>query len=174
MIDVIAILDYENYEQLFDGAHVMGLDIIDEKRITNFQVEDGSNRSDHVVTLPVQASVTFQITDEARVTFDRLRQAYQDNRLLIVQSRVASYSPMLIESMPHSETTANIMGLTISARLKEWRTVQPVYGDMPIGTTRNPAQSSTVNRGQQQTTNADGEAGESAKRKGSILSGVFN
>ena len=174
MIEVVAILDAETFQVLFDGGHVMALDVLDEKKYTQFQVEDGSSRSDHSIKLPIVITVPFRIAENTRVTFENLRQAYLNDRILIIQSRVASYESMVIEAMPHSETVDNLMGVTVDIRLVEWRTVTPVYGALPLGTTRNPAQSSTIPRGQQQTTDASGAEGEEPRRKGSLLSGVFN
>lgn len=174
MIDVVAILDAESFEVLFDGGHIMAVDVMDEKKYTQFQVEDGSSRSDHSIKLPISISIPFRISDDTRVTFENLRQAFLADRILIVQSRVASYESMVIEAMPHSEAVDDLMGITVDIRLVEWRTVTPVYGELPLGTTRKPAQSSTIPRGQQQTTDASGAEGEEPRRKGSVLSGVFN
>ena len=174
MISVVSILDSDNYQVLFNDANLMNLDILDEIKVTQFQVEDGTTRSDHTVRLPIVINGTMLINENARVAFTNLRQAYLENRLLIIQTRVNSYPSMLITGIPHTETIDNLLGVTVNIRFEEWRTVAPVYGELPLGTTRNPAQSSTVNRGQQQTTNADGEAGAESRRKGSILSGVFN
>ena len=174
MIEVVAILDAETFEVLFDGGHIMALDVLDEKKYTQFQVEDGSSRSDHSIKLPIAITLPFRIAENTRVTFENLRQAYLNDRILIVQSRVASYESMVIEAMPHSETVDNLMGVTVDIRLVEWRTVTPVYGELPLGTTRNPAQSSTIPRGQQQTTDANGAEGAEPRRKGSVLAGVFN
>lgn len=174
MIEVVAILDAESFEVLFDGGHIMALDVLDEKKYTQFQVEDGSSRSDHSIKLPIAITLPFRIAENTRVTFENLRQAYLNDRILIVQSRVASYESMVIEAIPHSETVDNLMGVTVDIRLVEWRTVTPVYGELPLGTTRNPAQSSTIPRGQQQTTDANGQASAESRRKGSVLAGVFN
>lgn len=174
MIEVVAILDAETFDVLFDGGHIMGLDVLDEKRYTQFQVEDGSSRSDHSIKLPIVITIPFRIAENTRATFENLRQAYLNDRILIIQSRVSSYESMVIEGMPHSETLDTLMGVTVDIRFIEWRTVAPVYGALPLGTTRNPAQSSTIPRGQQQTTDANGIPGEEPRRKGSVLSGIFN
>lgn len=174
MIEVVSILDSETFRPVFDGGHIMSVDVTDEKKYTQFQVEDGSSRSDHSIKLPIIISIPFMITEATRATFDNLRQAYLDDRILIVQTRVASYESMVIEAIPHSETIDNSLGIMVDIRMVEWRTVTPVYGAMPLGTTRKSAQSSTVPRGQQQTTEVSGAESVEVKRKGSILSGVFN
>jgi hypothetical protein len=174
MIEVVSILDSESFRVLFDGAHIMAVDVIDEKRYTQFQVENGTSRSDHSVKLPIIINMPMLITEETRATFENLRQAFLNDQILIVQTRVASYESMVIEAMPHTETVDNLLGVQVNIRFVEWRTVTPVYGDFPLGTTRNPAQSSTVPRGQQQTADASGAEGAEARRKGSVLAGVFN
>lgn len=171
MTDLVAIYDNETFEALFTGARVMNLDILDEKKYTQFQVEDGSSRSDHSIKLPIIITGRMMITENTKPVFETLRQAYLEDRILIVQSRVASYESMVIESMPHTEAVDNMLGVSVDIRFVEWRTVRPVYGELPLGTTRNPAQSSTIPRGQQQTTETEGTE---ARRKGSVLAGVFN
>jgi hypothetical protein len=114
------------------------------------------------------------ITENTKPVFETLRQAYLEDRILIVQSRVNSYSSMVIEAMPHTESIDNLLGVNVDIRFVEWRAVRAVYGELPLGTTRNPAQSSTIPRGQQQTSDASGAEGAGARRKGSVLAGVFN
>jgi hypothetical protein len=171
MTDLVAIYDNETFDVLFTGARVMNLDILDEKKYTQFQVEDGSSRSDHSIKLPIIITGRMMITENTKPVFETLRQAYLEDRILIVQSRVNSYSSMVIEAMPHTESIENLLGVNVDIRFIEWRTVRPVYGELPLGTTRNPAQSSTIPRGQQQTSETEGTE---ARRKGSVLAGVFN
>ena len=80
MIEVVAILDAETFEVLFDGGHIMALDVLDEKKYTQFQVEDGSSRSDHSIKLPIAITLPFRIAENTRVTFENLRQAYLNER----------------------------------------------------------------------------------------------
>lgn len=183
MSRTITIMDAETFDILFASANILDLSISDEKRVTKFEVEDGTERSDHSIQLPIGISMRVRLDAETTAQYDALRQAFKDHRLLIVQGRVGSYSPMLIEAMPHAENTDDMDGVAVDITFTEWRTVAPVYGDAPARTMRNPEQASTTQRGQQQTAQAKtsgaapkaGEVdGAPTKRKGSILHGVFN
>ena len=115
---LVAILDAESFEQLFAATNPMRVSVREEKKVTKFQVEDGSERSDHVVRLATEIGVDLMIEDEfARNMYLQLQQAWRDNKLVIVQTKVASYESMLIESMPHDETPEMGNGIAMPVRL---------------------------------------------------------
>lgn len=173
MMELVTIMDAESFEVLFVDAGLLDLSVMNEKKYTQFQVEDGSSRSDHSIQLPIKISLKVHISGDTKETFDAVQRAYEEYKLLIVQTRVRTYKPMVIETMPHTEQADDLDGVMLDISLIEWRTVTPVYGDAPARTTKKPKQASTVKRGQQQTTPAP-DAGAAPKKKGSILSGIFN
>lgn len=164
--DAVAILDGESFEQLFTDAQPMKLLIDERKTATKFQVEDGSSRSDHVIDNGVEIQIDFLLNENVRQTFQAMRQAYLDNRLLTVQTKVASYDNMLITDFPHDELAHLGNTIVVPIRLMEWRQVTPEYGDLPASSVADIAQSSTADRGNQQT--------QESGRDGSILYGIFN
>lgn len=168
---LVAILDNESFEQLFTAASPMRVSVREEKKVTKFAVEDGSTRSDHVVKLAVEVAIDLLLEDEfARDMYLQLQQAWRDNKLMIVQTKVGSYSSMLIESMPHDETTELGNGISIPIRLTEWETVTPQYGSLPPSKVAKKKQADTAKAGQKQST----EATPAQTRKASVLYGVFN
>jgi len=169
--DLVAILDSENLTQLFSAAQPMRVSVREEKKATSFQVEDGTERSDHIVKLATEILIDILIEDEgARDGYEQIRQAWLDNRLVIVQTKVSSYKNMLIESVSHDELPELGGAISMPVRLKEWQTVTPQYGSMPPSKVANKKQSDTAKGGQKQTSGADG----ATTRKASILYGVFN
>lgn len=166
----VQILDNESFAVLFASANPMRVSVIDEKRATRFQVEDGGERSDHVVTNAIEINIEFILSGhDARQQFQLMRQAYQESRLVTVQARMGSYENMLIEAFPHEETTTIYDGAVLPVRFIEWREIQPEYGELRQEQVANPAQSSTVDRGTQTGSNV--AEGSDTEQKGSVLSG---
>lgn len=168
---LVAILDAESFEQVFVAANPMRVTVLEEKKITKFQVEDGSTRSDHVVQQAREISIDLMIEDDqARNMYLQIQQAWRDNKLLIVQTKVASYESMLIETMPHDVTPELGNGIAMPIKLTEWRTVTPQYGSLPPSKVANKKQSDTAKQGQKQGQ----PASQAQTRKASVLYGVFN
>ena len=166
----VTILDTESFETLFASAHPMRVAVREAKRATKFAVEDGSERSDHVVRELTEIQIDFLLADDTRNQFESLRQAFDQNKLLTVQTKVKSYESMLIVDMPHDETPELGMAINVPIRLQEWIEVKPEFGELPPAKVEDKGQSSTVKRGQQTSQ----ESGPATERKGSVLSGVFN
>ncbi|WP_239990002.1 phage baseplate protein [Corticimicrobacter populi] len=165
----VAILDADTLQPIFQSAHPMRLSVRESKRATKFAVEDGSERSDHVVRELTEVQVDLLLNDDTRNQFDALRQAYQQNTLVTVQTKVASYENLLILDLPHDETAELGAAVSVPVRFQEWLEVRPEYGTLPPAKVENKGQSSTVARGQQTSSDAD----SGTQRKGSVLSGVF-
>lgn len=165
----VTILDNENLSVLFDSIHPMRLSVKESKRATKFAVEDGTERSDHIVKELAEITIDVMITDEIRNSFANLRQSFLSNTLVTVQTKVHSYENMLIVEFPHDETIEFGNSIGVFLRFQEWLAVQPEYGELPVRSVANPAQSDTVQRGEVTTTEVTDET-----KKGSVLSGIFN
>jgi len=168
---LVTILDSESLQPLFSGANIMRVTVRNEKRATQFPVEDGSERSDHVIVLAKEIEIDYILTDEAKLLHDAIKQAFTDNRLVTVQTKVDSYPNMLIESIPHDET-AEANGIPVNVHLIEWVSVAPSYSDAPMrkSDVKSSKQASTVQRGQQ--TPATAPAPKAARA--SVAHGLFN
>lgn len=178
---LVAILDGETFEQLFVAAQPMRVSVRKTKRVTRYEVEDGTVRSDHTVDDQIEIAIDILVEEQdARDTYLQFSQAMAANRLVTVQTKVSSYDSMLISEMPHDETIELGGAISIPLRLVEWRTVSPQYGgsvgangggsSLPPSKVKNKKQASTSKGGQKQTTEADAPT----KRKASVLYGVFN
>lgn len=154
--DLVCILDGESFQQLFVAASPMRMTVSEIRRATKFVVEDGTTRSDHVVVEAVEIAIDLVLQDaDARDGYEQIRQAWRDNRLVVVQGKVGSYKSMLITEIPHDETPELGMGISIPMRLTEWRAVKPEYGNLPPSKVKSAKQSDTAKGGAKQTTGAD-------------------
>jgi len=172
----VAILNADTYSVIFESASPMSVSVHESKRATKFAVEDGTERSDHVVQDLTEIQIEFLLADDTRNAFENLRQAYLQNTLMIVQTKVGSYENMLITDLPHDEKPELGTAVNVPIRMQEWVEVKPEYGELPPKKVANKNQSSTVKRGQQQTT----EAPPAQKEKSTIYkvyeagAGIFN
>jgi len=167
--DMIAILDSDDYSQLFPLASPMKVTVRETAKPTSFKVEDGSERTDNIVFDPVEIEIPFLLTEDTRAVFANIKKAFRDQTQLIVQTKVDSYPRMSIFEMPHDETSEQGDSILVTVKLKMYDVVKAEYGTLPPAKVANKSQSSTVNKGQQQTTESDA----ATKRKGSVLAGIF-
>ena len=171
--DLVAILEDGSLTQVFAAANPMRVGVREAAKLTQFPVEDGTTRSDHLVRLPIEITVDFLLTDDTRNAFAELRAAFQQRTLLAIQTKVAVYFSMLITSIPHDETPDNGDSITVPITLQEWITVEPEYGALPPTKVANKAQSSTVTRGQQQTTATPAAKQEPVKKQSLLYKALF-
>lgn len=164
----VAILDNDTLAPIFASAHPMRVSVTREKRATKFAVEDGTDRSDHVVKELTEITVEFTATDDVRNAYQNLAQVWEQNKLVTVQTKVHSFESMLILSIPHDETPELGTGISVPIRLQEWIEVKPEQGDLPPSKVANKNQASTVKRGQVKGTES---APAQQQKKGSILAG---
>lgn len=168
--DLVAILDGSTFRPLLEAANTTQVTVRETSKITSFAVEDGTQRTDHRVIDPVEIDYPIILTESTRSLYEQLRNAYLEGRDLIVQTKVSSYSSMMIYEMPHDESPANGDSIAIAVRMREIMVVTPEFGALPPRKVLNAAQASTVQRGQQQTESTDAPT----RRRASVLYGIIN
>lgn len=169
--DVTAILDSDTLRQLFIGAHIMGATVRDTSKYTQYKVEDGSVRNDgHRYFNPIEIDLPLLITDDTRDLYQQLKQAYRDGTNLIIQTSVDSYDNMGIQEMPYDQRADQGDSLPIVIKLIQVDITTPEFGTLPPSKVANKSQSSTLQKGNQQTT----EAAPATRRRASVLYGVLN
>ncbi len=121
--------------------------IVDEhRRLTAFPVEDGSNRTDHVVEEPIQITIDFLVQEDLVNQLQSIKAAWKDNILFTVMTRGSLYKDMFLVAMPHDEPS-NMIGIGLTLVFQEFKTVYPEYGEVPIRVEQSK-QTDTKQRGQ--------------------------
>ena len=144
----VMVLDADVFGILFHSASPMRVSVRQGKRATKFQVETGEVRNDHIIDLPTEIVVDFLMSgNEARTQFANLVTKYEAKEPVIIQTRLTSYSNMLIESIDREEVAAIAEGSTMTVRFIEWREITPEYGELTPEKTQSPKHTDTVNRG---------------------------
>lgn len=168
--DLVAILDGQTFRPLFGLASVTSVTVRETSKLTTFAVEDGTQRTDHRVIDPVEIDLPLLLTEQTRDLYQQLRAAYLEGRYLIIQTKVGSYPSMMVYEIPHDETPDTGDAIAIAVKLREIMTYTPEFGALPPRKVTNPAQASTVQKGQQQTT----ESPPATRRRASVLYGLTN
>lgn len=168
--DVIAILNGADFTQLFPLASPMAVRVREGAKISKYEVEDGSERSDNIIYTMIEIEIPFLLVESTRNVFANMRQAFRSQQDFIIQTRVHTYKNMCISDLPHDEPPELGTGVTVNVKFTEVRPVNVEFGTLPASKVANKSQASTRKRGNQQTTESDG----ATRRKASVLSEIFN
>jgi len=163
--DVVCVLD-SSFAQVFADARAVKLSVNRSSKAMEHPLETGVTITDHRIILPTTAELSVVISSEQyRAVYQQVAELFRRGELLTVQTRVDSFSNMLIEKMPHDESPDMLDGVAVAISLKEAKFVTPQYSTLPPKKVVRPKDSDTVKRGQQQPTDST--------KQGSILSSWF-
>ncbi len=149
--DVVCVFD-QNFNQVFRQARPTKLTVNEHAKVMEHPVETGATITDHRIIEPIELEFSMVLQgDDYRSVYQQIRQLYLAATLLIVQSRTASYSNMLISEMPHEETPEYFDTVTVILKMKEVFFVTAQFGTLPPQKVKDKTQASTIDRGNQQT-----------------------
>lgn len=165
--DVVAVLDSQ-FAQVFEGARAIRATVSRVSKAMEHPLETGVTITDHRIILPIKIELSLLLTNaDYRDVYQQVADLFKQAELLTVQTRVDSFADMLIEKMPHEETSEILDGVFLVLSLTEAKFVEPQFAPLKV---QEPRSSNTVQRGQQQPKAVPPER---AERQGSILSQVF-
>jgi len=164
--DVVAVLN-SSFVQVFEKARILKAGIGPTSKAMEHPLETGATVTDHRIILPVTVELSMLLTSEDYpAVYLQVSDLFKKGELLIVQTRVSSFPDMLIEKMPHEETGDIFDGVALAVSLKQAQFVQPQFSTLKV---KQPRDSTTVKRGQQQPKETPPTAG----RRTSILGSMF-
>jgi len=164
--DVVAVLAAD-FSQVFARARAIKASVGRTSRAMEHPLETGATIIDHRIINPNTVDLGLILSSaDYKAVYQQVENLFNRGELLTVQTRVASFSNMLIEKMPHEETTDVFDGITMQLSLKEARLVQAQFSALPPSKVARPKDSDTAKRGQQQPT-------PTPEKRGSVLSGLF-
>ncbi len=144
--DTVAIFD-KNYNQLFKQAKSIKAVIKEQSKLMEHPIETGAIITDHRIVLPIEIDLSLILSSsDYQDVYKSIRQYFFQATLLIVQTRAAIYQDQIISALPHEEDPNMYDALTIALSLKQVLYVSAQYTNVP----KYPANSSTIDRGQQQ------------------------
>lgn len=163
--DVVAVLAAD-FSQVFERARAIKATVQRDSKAMEHPLETGATVTDHRIILPVVVELSLLLSsDDYVAVYQQIRDLFKRGELLTVQTRVDSFPSMLIEKMPHDETSDIFDGVALSLFLKEAQFVQPQFST--IKRVKRTRDTSTTKRGQVQPKEAPPE------RKTSVLGSFF-
>lgn len=151
MTQFVAVLD-SSFNLLFERASLIKAAVSRTSKAMEHPLENGASIVDHRIIQPVIVELSMLVVGEAyQVVYQQIRDVFLAGTLLIVQTRVDSFKSMMIEKMPHDESAEKFDGATLTLTLKEALFVETKFTQLKVARPRN---ANTIDRGQQQTTEA--------------------
>lgn len=167
--DVVAVYDAD-FNQVFTEARPMKAMVNESSKTMEHPVETGITITDHRIILPIEIELSMVLASDAyRSVYEQIKQLFLDATLLTVQTKAGTHQNMIIESLPRDESPDMFTAVAVGLRLKEVKFVTAKFGTLPEKSVSDKAQSSTVNRGEQQPTNPSGAAQNTLLQQGRDL-----
>lgn len=134
-------------------AVILDGDFNETSKIMEHPIESGAMIADHKVINPVEIKVrlTMPFYDFEPI-IKELREYYLSGTLLTVQSKVQTYTNMVVCDIPHIEAPENVSRITFNIRLRQALIVTPQYIKLPVENVKNAANADTLKSGQKQGT----------------------
>lgn len=168
--DIVGVFTQE-FRQVFDKARPLKATVKEEAKVFEHPIETGAMITDFRIIQPVEIEISLLLTSEDyRDVYQQIRQIFLNGDLLVVQTKSGVYENQLIQSMPHEEDPGLYDAITLALKLKQAQFITPQFATLAPRQVKNPANASTVSKGEQQKTSTSG----SSQRNQSVLFGVFN
>jgi len=165
--DVVSVFDANDGRQVFANARPIKVTVAESAKLMAHPLEDGSNIVDHRIILPVGLSISFILRAENyRETYQEIRRIFRQSVRLTVQTKTDTYTNLYLQDMPHEEDPALFDTVTMILQFIESQIAIVQVLALPPAAVANPPDTSTVDRGQQTTTDAGNQ--------GSTLFRIFN
>lgn len=168
--DVVGIFD-SSFRQRFVNARPVNASIKEISKFMEHPLEDGGTIVDHKIIEPVEIEFSLVLKPkDYHNTYQQLRRAWLGKELFSVQTRTGTYNNMAFVSIPHDETVDMFGTVAVALSMREVRYVKATFETLPAGSTKDPKDVDTKNRGNQPSS-ASAPAQE--KKKTSVIAGFF-
>ena len=147
MSEVTALFNEEG-DQVFDSVGMLNLSVDESSQYSDHILENGSVVSDNKIRLQSRVNIQAILdSDDYANTFKLLQEAKNKPSKFTIQTRVASYANMYIESLPYEES-AKIMGtISINISFVEQMLSPSKSEKLPPEKVKAPADTDTINTG---------------------------
>lgn len=117
--DRVAVLDV-NFNQVFPAARPLNARVREASQLFKHPTETGQSLTDYSILDPIEIDF-FMIVEAANYndTYQQIRNLYLNKTILIVQTRSATYTNMVIGEMPHDERPEAIDALQIALHFQQ-------------------------------------------------------
>lgn len=147
-VDQVAVFD-QDFNQLFISARALKAVVKENSKAMEHPLETGAVTTDHRIQMPIEIELSLLLASaDYQEVYNQIKQFYNSGALLVVFTKAAVYENQLITDMPHEEDPDLFNALTVALKLKQVLIVSSLSGR---ATPLKPADTSTVDRGIQQT-----------------------
>jgi hypothetical protein len=165
--DLVGVFN-QDFQQVFEKARPLKATVKEEAKVFEHPLETGATITDFRIIQPIEIELSLMLNSEDyKSVYQQIRQLFLNGTLLVVQTKSGVYDNQLIQAMPHEEDPEQYDAITLGLKLKQAQFVTPQFAALPPRQVKNPANSSTVSRGEQQKPTT-------SQRSQSVLFGVFN
>lgn len=163
--DAVAVFD-QDFNQVFANARPIKATYNRTSKVMEHPIETGAVITDHMVVMPVEIQLSLMLgAADFRSVYEQISQIFLNGTLLTVQGRTKTFENLIISDMPHDEEPDLFDIVAVAVKLKQVQFVTAQFGTLPASKVADKTQASTVQKGEQQTTQSD--------QQGSILYRTF-
>ena len=153
--DVVAVINADTGLQVFPGARPIKATVSESAKLMAHPLEDGSNIVDHRIILPIGISLAVILDAETyRDTYQEIRRLFRESVRMTIQTKTHTYQNLYMQDIPHEEDTALFDTVTMILQFIETLVATVQILALPPAAVRDPADTSTSDRGEQTTTDA--------------------
>jgi hypothetical protein len=162
--DVVCVLN-ASLAQVFEKARPMKASVKRDSKPMEHPLETGATVTDHRIVLPTEIELSLILAgeDDYRTTYRQIADLFLKGELLTVQTRVDTFTNVVIQTMPHDEDPEHFDAVLLALRLREVQYVDARFTTVKV---KHKKDSRTVKRGEQQPQDA-------SSRQSSVLSRLF-
>lgn len=118
--DIVGVFNQEDFTQLFQEARPIKAFIRETSRVMEHPLETGALVSDHKIIDPRTIEMLVYVDAAGyNSAFQQIRNTWQNNELLIVQTKAAVYQNMIIQNLPREEEPEKYDITVINLQMKE-------------------------------------------------------
>ena len=150
-IDIVGVYT-SDFRQVFPDARPVKGTIKELSKLMEHPLETGAPITDHRIILPIEIELSLLLSNENyRNVYESIRQFYLNGTILSVHTRAAVYQNQIIYEIPHEEDPEMYETLLVALKLREAQFFTASTAKNAKIAPKNPRNSSTVDRGNQQT-----------------------
>lgn len=163
-VDVVGISLEGGFSQILADARPIDARVMEKASLMKHPLETGASITDHIVIHPTEIEISFIVVGSAfDSVYQQISQLFRAGTLLSIQTKTDIYRSQVIAELPHEESAKVADGIAIKIKFSEAIMITPEYGELSQTDVQNSAQSSTVQRGAQQTKAVNSQQGAAAK-----------
>jgi len=152
--DVVGVFD-TSFNQLFPDGRPIKASVTETAKLMEHPLETGSVIMDHRVINPVEIELSLVLTGEEYAdTYKQIKDTFNGNNLIIVQTKTGSYSNMAIQAMPHEESPDMMDAVPMALKLKEAILIDVQFQALPPRKVVNQKDTSVLDMGEKTPNNS--------------------